>query len=58
MFMDVYHMCLDTIFMCYICDEEDHDGVAKFADENTKTFIRENGRLSDAGEEAQGATGV
>jgi hypothetical protein len=45
MFMDVYHMCLDTIFQCFVEDEEDNGGVAKFADGEFKSFVEKNGRI-------------
>jgi hypothetical protein len=45
MFMDVYHMCVDTVFMCYLADEEAHDGVPKFASGNLKSFILEHGAI-------------
>lgn len=45
MFTDVYHMCADTILMCYIADEEAHDGVAKFASQEFKSYILEHGAV-------------
>lgn len=45
MFMDVYQMSLETIFMCFLADEEAHGGIARFADEDTKYFISENGAI-------------
>lgn len=45
MFMDVYYMCLDTILMCYIADEEANDGDAKYVDRDFKLFIEEHGQI-------------
>ena len=45
MFTDVYHMCADTILMCYISDEEAHDGVAKYASKEFKNYILEHGAV-------------
>jgi hypothetical protein len=45
MFMDVYHMCIDTIFMCYLSDEEAHDGVPKYVSPDFKKFIEDNGAV-------------
>ena len=45
MFMDVYYMCLDTILMCYIADEEAHEGNPKYVDRDFKEFIEEHGKI-------------
>ena len=45
MFTDVYHMCADTILMCYIADEEAHNGIAKFASQEFKSYILEHGAV-------------
>lgn len=42
-FMDVFHMTIDTILMCVITDEEIHDGTALFSDDETLAFIKEYG---------------
>lgn len=43
MFMDVFHMCIDTMLMCLITDEECNDGVAVYASADTQAFISEHG---------------
>ena len=43
--MDVYYMCLDTILMCYIADEEANGGEPKYVDRNFKLFIEEHGQI-------------
>lgn len=45
MFMDVYHMCLDTILMCYISDEQAHNGVAKYAGDGLRKAVEEHGAI-------------
>lgn len=43
MFMDVFHMCIDTVIMCYITDEECNDGKPAFATVETQQFITDHG---------------
>lgn len=45
MFTDVYHMCADTILMCYIADEEAHNGLAKFANRDFRNYLLEHGAI-------------
>eukprot|EP01041_Mallomonas_annulata_P011491 gene11491-24027_t len=58
MFMDVFQMTCDTVIMCFITDEEIHDGVPKFADNSLKTFVDDNGALKgvDLAEHAANTT--
>lgn len=46
MFMDVFHMAVDTVIMCYITDEEQNSGKAVFADTDLSAFIEKNGKLT------------
>ena len=46
MFMDVFHMAVDTVIMCYITDIEQNDGKAIFADPDMTAFIEKNGKLT------------
>ena len=46
MFMDVFHMAVDTVIMCYITDEEQNGGKAVFADSDLSDFIHKNGKLT------------
>lgn len=46
MFMDVFHMAVDTVIMCYITDEEQNDGRAIYADADLADFIHKNGKLN------------
>ena len=46
MFMDVFHMAVDTVIMCYITDEEQNDGRAVFADPEITKFVSANGKLT------------
>lgn len=46
MFMDVFHMAVDTVIMCYITDEEQNNGRAVFADSELSDFIHHNGKLT------------
>lgn len=45
MFMDVYGLCLDTMLMCYISDEEAHDGIPKYASPEVKAFVDKYGQI-------------
>ena len=47
MFMDVFHMCIDTMLMCLVTDEECNDGVAVYASAETTAFIDEHGVSDD-----------
>ena len=47
MFMDVFHMAVDTVIMCYITDEEQNNGRAVYAEPELSDFIHKNGKLSD-----------
>jgi hypothetical protein len=44
MFVDVFHMCVDTVLMCYLTDMEDH-GQAVFAHASLAAFIKSHGKL-------------
>lgn len=46
MFMDVFHMAVDTVIMCYITDEEQNDGRAVFCDPEIAKFVSANGKLT------------
>lgn len=43
MFMDVFHMVIDSMLMCYITDEECNDGKAVYASAESTAFINEHG---------------
>lgn len=45
-FMMVFHMTADTLLMCFITDEEMHDGNAKFAEPQLKEFVDSKGGMS------------
>lgn len=47
MFMDVFQMAADTLIMCFIADEEIHDGVAKYGDKDLHEFVKTNGSLKE-----------
>ena len=45
MFMDVLHMSIDTIFHCFISDENSNGGVAVFAHDTVTAFVDKHGKL-------------
>lgn len=45
MFMDVYQMSLETIFMCFLADEEANDGQPKYVDGDFKKFMEDEGKI-------------
>lgn len=47
MFTDVFHMCIDTVLMCYITDMEDNNGTAIYADSSLQEFLRKHGKLGN-----------
>ena len=47
MFMDVLHMAVDTVIMCYITDIEQNNGIAKYADPEITAFIEKFGSLTE-----------
>jgi len=47
MFMDIFQMSADTIIMCFITDEEIHEGQAKYGNKELNGFIAEKGALKD-----------
>ena len=53
--MDVFYHCLETIFMCYLTDEDSHGGVPKFASPNLTQFIIQHGAIEPG---TQGTTVV
>ena len=46
MFMDVFHIAIDTILVCYVTDSEQNNGAPQYADEGLTGFLSENGTLT------------
>jgi Plasma-membrane choline transporter len=45
-FMEVFHMTVDTIIMCYITDSEQNGGVPICADQSLAAFLAQHGALT------------
>jgi hypothetical protein len=47
MFMEVFHMAIDTVLMCYITDSEQNDGVPQHAAQDLQSFLATYGQLRE-----------
>ena len=47
MFMEVFHMAIDTVLMCYITDSEQNEGVPQHAAQDLHSFLATYGQLRE-----------